>query len=629
MTSKGIDAYAYVSNSRCKVTFDARGNSVEEFNSSGAGQMRHYEIDSKNLGYFEATGRFTMRAYVDGQEVLQKWAEISPLTGGAAGVSDQDNLNDMVHHQQSQVKPGHYAVSFGFFDAGGWSGYSDRAYMSVTEDFSNWMGALTRQNRNVPFGMFVLPGSHDCGMFTVLPSDDFVKTLVKVAVEYWNGLSDAEKAKIGVVAGLSAIGLALIGTILGALNSFMIGTVVAGMATRAITNLSNTQKDSIATQLLLGIRMFDFRPGYNLDGKDRVLRHQHNFVPGYEFDKFLNDVVDFLINHPAEIVMVNLSSAGFIKPSTMIPPEGEINALITKALSSKPLLCGDKDSLKLSYQNLLDSNRRLIIVRGGSRDNYSDDAYQTQDPNKVIAALNGTFGMAEKDWTCLQLQATYNATKEGALSGALNFSDASSTLLWTKTQFDSFTYPWALQNVAERGGSSLCVMQNDFADNSLTDVCVSLTKKRIARMASDEEQGEIGNIKKGTYIDVKPEAFFKLVVLSGQVTASELGRFLCEAQTLLLSSQDFSENDRGSIQVESNMTLFMDRTLNKQEFKSIQNGVIQIIEFIRAMAGGVGRGSLPAELNGVTLTIRGMERFFDINNLPGANQRAWVGFDLR
>jgi len=499
MTSKGIDVFAYVSSPRFKVVLESRGSNNEVIQGPGYLQSRHFEMDDSFLEHIlfiiptENTGRFTMHAQMDGQEILQKWAEISPYTGGAYGENSHDNLNNMVCNQISQVKTGSYAVSFGFFDAGGWSGYSDRAYMYLTDDFSDWMGLLGLKV-DVPFGWFVLPGAHDAGMFTVPTSDEAVKALVAAVCEYWNNLSNEQKMEIGIEVGLGAMALVLLTALLGALASVTIANtgaaLILGMPRRALINLSNTQKDTIAVQLQLGIRFFDFRPGYNLDGKERVLRHQHNFVPGYYFDAFLNDVVIFLAAHPGEIVVVNLSSAGFMNPTVMIPADGEIEAHIAGAVDAvnvrnnnpdKPLQRGDKASLQSTYKTLVKENRRLIILKGGQRDSYSDDAYQTQNSSKVLASLDQVLRQPEQDWTCLQLQGTYNGTGGGGFSGALNFSDASSTLMWTKADFDHATYPWALNNVAARGGTSLCVMQNDFADNALTDICIAATKQRILR----------------------------------------------------------------------------------------------------------------------------------------------------
>ena len=304
MTSKGIDVFVYLGSQRFKVRLDSRGSSSEVIQEPDNMNSRHFEIDSSNLNHFlyiiptENSGRLSMHALVDGSEVLQKWAEISPYTGGAYGPPCPDNLNDMVCNQLSQVKTGRYAMSCGFFDAGGWGGYSDRAYMYLTDDYSDWMGGLGVKG-DVPFGWFVLPGAHDAGMFTVPATDEAVKTLVAAVSEYWNNLSDEEKTKIGLEVGLGAAALVLLTGILSVLARVTIANIgvalIAGIPRRALINLSNTQKDTIAMQLQLGIRFFDFRPGYNLDGKERVLRHQHNFVPGYGFDAFLNDVLAFLV----------------------------------------------------------------------------------------------------------------------------------------------------------------------------------------------------------------------------------------------------------------------------------------------------------------------------------------------
>lgn len=96
-----------------------------------------------------------------------------------------------------------------------------------------------------------------------------------------------------------------------------------------------TQKDNIKTQLELGIRYFDFRPGYNADfyRNDNKLRHQHRFVPGYEFDRFLRDVVDFLEKHPQEVVVVNVNYNGFFEENMQLS-QAVIDEYITNALSS-------------------------------------------------------------------------------------------------------------------------------------------------------------------------------------------------------------------------------------------------------------------------------------------------------
>lgn len=105
---------------------------------------------------------------------------------------------------------------------------------------------------------------------------------------------------------------------------------------RALQNLANTQKDSTATQrecelstrrsqinaprltwplvkshtVRLGIRFFDFRPGYNfydvIKPEKREIRHQHALVPGEEYAAFLREILDFLVRNPNEIVLVEV-----------------------------------------------------------------------------------------------------------------------------------------------------------------------------------------------------------------------------------------------------------------------------------------------------------------------------------
>jgi hypothetical protein len=492
MFSKGIDALGYVAaEPQFRIVFKSRGcGDVVVENSQGL-RWTHFEIDSSSLGWLEMSGRFNMSALVNGKEVLNKWAEINPYTGGAVGTTCGDNLNHMVENQKSTIVPGQYAVSFGFFDAGGYSGYSDRAYMHLTRDFSNWMGELAIDSVT-PLSAFTLPGSHDSGMFTVPDGDEQAKTIVAAICNYWNGLTDAQKMAAIGAAGFIALPVfvAAYTAFLGTLSTMVLGVgIVAGMPKRALINLANTQKDTITTQLQLGTRFFDFRPGYNLDGKDKILRHQHNFVPGYAFELFLKDVTEFLADHPNEIVVVQLSTDGFMK-ATMNPDQSLVKDFIDKALvqvnsqkkSGKNLISGDSSCFNTPYRTLIAENQRLIVFQKDSnkvRSSYTDSDYQTQDPMKVLHRLSETLGEAEKEWTCLQLQGTYNGTGKGVISGSFNFSDASSAIMWTKADFDRVTYPWALEQIPQHRGEKLFVLLNDFTDNALTDICVRLTNKKI------------------------------------------------------------------------------------------------------------------------------------------------------
>jgi len=92
---------------------------------------------------------------------------------------------------------------------------------------------------------------------------------------------------------------------------------------RAIRNISLTQKEDISTQLNLGVRYFDFRPGhYAWDAKSSLF-HQHNVVPGCSLDSFCHQIIQFLEEHESEVVVVSLNTSGFANDA-MKPEESEV-----------------------------------------------------------------------------------------------------------------------------------------------------------------------------------------------------------------------------------------------------------------------------------------------------------------
>jgi hypothetical protein len=502
--SKGVETYIHLSGDAYSVRLGSRGNAEQVFKQGsatppGAMQRATCEIEAKSLPVTEASGRYELSARKNDVEIVGKYAEIKPGDGNVAA----SDLKQMLG-TQSVVENG-CAVSYGFYDAP--DGGKDRAYMYVTDDQSDWMSrCLARKPalRGQPFGTFVLPGSHDAGMFCGLDSDEAGRELVGRLIEKY----PSEQMLGQALAGL-ALGPLLASALTGIVKS-------GGAATRALINLSYTQKDNISTQLALGVRYFDFRPGYNapFNGLDNILRHQHNFVPGYEFAKFLADVVDFLKSHGEEIVVVNINSAGFMDPGAMQPKAGEVGAHVLRALERTGLRSGDVSDLGRPVGDLIKDGKRLIVldqtVSGNTlkvRDSYDDDAYATADPAPILAQLDKTLGGEALDiaWTVLQLQGTYTnlpirlAKKDlpgKVLAGAMfaswlcSHSDASSPLLSTKASFDHATYPWLMEknlagrNLAGRCGKKLVVLLNDFVDNALTSHAAVLTEQRSEGIAS-------------------------------------------------------------------------------------------------------------------------------------------------
>lgn len=442
MASKGIDCFTYLSTSQFQTVVASRGNSDINFTEGGKMQMEHCEIEKSSLngpgGIFENTGRLRIDAYSNNSELLSRYAEINPVTGNIA----DSNMKNMLE-TTSEIGD-NYAVSYGFYDAG--AGKSHQVYVYVTDNYSNWMGDLinaTPQLKEQPFGTFVLPGSHDAGSFTAFLNDEIIQSI-------FNALG-AELPEMS-------------------------------MAKRAIVNLFYTQKDDINTQLKLGIRYFDFRPGYTINRLvDNELRHQHNFLPGYRFDSFLSDVVGFLEAHQNEVVVVNIKYDGFAQDD-MKPSDEVVKEYISNAIVNSNIQIGTREDLNLTTSTILEQNKRLIVLQrtNNCRDSYND-SYKTDDPNKIIESMNSILAETEGDWTVLQLQGTFSGVFWGGItSGILTLSDASSPLLSTKAKFDYATYDWIGQkdNVASKCGKNLLVLLNDFVDNALVSYAISITKQR-------------------------------------------------------------------------------------------------------------------------------------------------------
>lgn len=74
--------------------------------------------------------------------------------------------------------------------------------------------------------------------------------------------------------------------------------------------------------------------------------------------------------------------------------------------------------------------------------------------------------------------------------------------------------------------------------------------------------------------------------------------------------------------------VFIWRTPTESNFDRARAVVLFVLEaFQQAEKGDSYVANIP--VSEVTMTIRGTEKFFDINIKPGINNEAWVGFDFR
>lgn len=488
MPSKGIDTYVYLSDSSFAVRIEPRGNTYKTFQEEShplVGKMQYSsnEIDSSVLNLFEKSGRYTIFAVNNNNSVFSRYAEVNPYTGNLA----DNNLGDMLQ-TQSQIHED-YLVNYGFYDAG--AGRKHQSYMYVTDNYANWMGRCLKEKpglRNKPLNTFVLPGAHDAGMFCGIDSDDAARTLLKNLIREY---STPERLAIALAS--AAGGAVAFPWLMPAMTVLAAALFIAAETTSAIRrtliNLAYTQKDDITTQLNLGTRYFDFRPGYNAKfyRTDDTLRAQHGFIPGAEFPKFLTDVVTFLNDHPEEIVVVHVKFDGFLDRSTMIPTTQTLDNIISSSLASSGLARGGLADLETKTGDLIAGKKRLIILNADDpvKDSYSDNAYATDNPDTIIEQLETTLSNTDTNskWAVLQLQGTYTnklfQSKPDLLKALVTTSDAASPLLSTKAKFDYATYSWLMdKNVAQRGGSKLLVLLNDFIDNALTSHCWAMTKQR-------------------------------------------------------------------------------------------------------------------------------------------------------
>lgn len=439
MPSKGIDVFAYNSSNRFQVRVECRGYDNVCFPFMNSIQQRHFEMDTNNIHWYEATGAFRMYAMVDGKDVLERGAEINPNTGGLAA----NNVISWVDNQRSQIGAD-YAVSWGFTDVATMAGLSHQAYVFVTGNQSDWMKRMNAPAETT-LNEFVLPGSHDSGMYVKLTGP------------------------LGV-------------------NAFY-----------------NTQKDDVSTQLQLGARYFDFRPGHmwNLTAQNVLVReerlchlHSNNGIiaetqAGEGFENFLQAIVTFLTQHSGEIVVVKYTNDGFGNNTGLMPDAGEVEKQIRTVMAKSKLVRGTVSDLASNYAYLVSTGKRLIIYDGDDssikeRGSYWKGNYATENPNEIIAALDKTLntqiGTDKYAATILQVAGSFQGTLLGIKMALSCGTHDGGPLLYTKARFDNAVQGWLRSmNNSLRFDTPLVVLLDDYVDNALTELCIHLMQERMTQ----------------------------------------------------------------------------------------------------------------------------------------------------
>lgn len=294
MPSKGVQVYTYIAAGGCSIELSVPGQTVvkDQLHQFWNGDL---EVESSKIdNFFDKTGRFVFKVLHEGRVITEQWVEVNALTGsvGEGTMTTIANTHSVIHPEPRII------VSYGFYESG--HGHDilpnrHQCYITVTPDYSDWLGQVApigSPQRDQPFRRLVLPAAHDVGMnsmqncATILKhaGGAVVRTLVANEEKYTQVLAE--------------------------LADKLSGPAVSLIAPNIVSSLAITQKDPLPTMLALGARYFEFRPAHC---HHQVRQHlpdtlyfQHSAIPGMAYDEFLTEVVRFLVDHPTEIIVVQV-----------------------------------------------------------------------------------------------------------------------------------------------------------------------------------------------------------------------------------------------------------------------------------------------------------------------------------
>jgi len=466
MPSKGVQCYSYLAVPGCQIEFSVPGNTISR-NQLKTFCNDHLEIDKDKIkGVFNFTGTFAFRVIKYGNQIASGSVDINTLTGNLEAGTLKTVEN------QTAVVANDSIVCCGFYDAGpGGAGLpsSDQFYVTVTPNYSNWMGEVApsgSQQASKPFSKMFLPAAHDIGMNSMQSADAVLRSSALVDV------------------------LTTINPVFAKLAGMMSHEAVLLIAPTIVRGLAITQKDTLATILSTGARYFEFRPAF----LHKIIRHtkdipdvlyfSHSAIPGMPYAQFLLDTVAFLIAHPTEIVVVQLRWDG-VPQDCACPTEQELSEYLTTALNSSngTIIAGSLDDMhQLNIAQLRDQRKRLILF--GPADSYStytDAANATLDGNSIVAEFEKVTPQKQsgKAFTNMQCQATATNLPEAVAYSVLSANAESSCLMATKPICDQKTLPWIVSNAGRLDEEQLVVVMNDFFDGATADVAIDWSRRRL------------------------------------------------------------------------------------------------------------------------------------------------------
>lgn len=471
MPSKGIQVYTYIAVSNCEVIYEVPGR-ILSHNNTGAFDNDHLEVDKGNLpGIFSTTGRFSFNVKLNGNQVVNEWADINVLTGNPEG----GTFKALVDQQAIQVND--IIVCYGFYDAGsGAAGLpnSHQVYVTVTPRYSDWMHSIAPAGSTQAaekLTKFVLPAAHDIGMNSMMNPNLLLQNAGPAFISTLEGLDQDFAAVAHAIA----------------------GPLVQHFAPNIIQSLAITQKDTVQTILDVGARYFEFRPAH-LPATVRTalpdaLYFMHGPIPGMMYKEFLHNVVEWLKAHPGEIVICQLRWDG-VPPDCARPTDQEKQDAVNEALKDSGLNIGNFDDVRnVNVQDLRSQGKRLIIVENlNVYSTYDDKAYATLNGDTILQQFQAlsSDGQRSHDMSNIQCQATATNITDVVIQSVLDSNTSNSCLLATKAICDNKLLPWvrdnALSKLTEPEG--LIVVMNDFFEGGTADVAISMAKTRLGESTS-------------------------------------------------------------------------------------------------------------------------------------------------
>jgi len=467
---KGVQVYTYIAVPGCRVELSVPKQTVvkEELNVFANDELR---VQLRNIpGVLSKTGRFAFKVTHNESQITEQWVDVNALTGGV----EQGTLKTIA--ATPSVFSDDIVVTYGFYRAGhGEEGLPDshQCYVYVVPNHGNWMGSVApvgSPQAEKPFACLAIPAAHDIGMNSMKTCDALLQHAgAAVVTTLLPNHPDLKKIADKVSSG-----------------------AVMSLAPNIIASLAVTQKDSVDAILQIGARYFEFRPAHchkdilPVSPLPDKLYFQHSAIPGLPYEEFLHDVVQFLLAHPAEIIIVQLRWDG-VPAECARPSDQELNDYLhtALALSNGSIESGNLDDLlHASIAQLRNDRKRLITFSNvDSLSTYTDTANATLNGDSIVAEFQNVLkpdNEAAKPFINILCQATASDIP-GVVAYSVLAADAStSCLLSTKAICDSKTLTWIRSNVIRvcRAGEPVMVM-NDFFDGATADVAVALSRERL------------------------------------------------------------------------------------------------------------------------------------------------------